>query len=250
VVQWTEPVSLTFHFVLRNKRFQRRRFFRNQPIRNKNCLWWPCLQTDRDEMSNLYRGPSINASYQVSDSFGQEVSEEKIFRNWPIRNKNCLWWPFFLTNWAEMSSLYQVPSIYASYKVSVHLAMRFQRRTFFRKRPIRNKNCLWWPCLLSYWDEMNNIYRTFNICFLPSFGSFGYTASEDKIFFNRPIRNKNCLWRPCLLANRAVMSNLYRGPSIDASYQVSDFLVKGFQRRRLKCEKFTEGRRRTTDGPS
>jgi hypothetical protein len=41
-------------------------FFRNEPIRNKNCLWWPCLLTDRDEMSNLYRGPSIDASYQVS----------------------------------------------------------------------------------------------------------------------------------------------------------------------------------------
>ena len=26
----------------------------------------PCLSTDRDEMSNLYRGPSIDASYQVS----------------------------------------------------------------------------------------------------------------------------------------------------------------------------------------
>jgi hypothetical protein len=36
------------------------------PIRNKNCLWWPCLLTDRDKMSNLYRGPSIDASYQVS----------------------------------------------------------------------------------------------------------------------------------------------------------------------------------------
>ena len=48
------------------KRFQRRRFFRNQPIRNKNCLWRPCLLTDEDEMSNLYRGPSIDASYQVS----------------------------------------------------------------------------------------------------------------------------------------------------------------------------------------
>jgi len=23
-------------------------------------------------------------------SFGQAVSEEKIFRNWPTRNKNCL----------------------------------------------------------------------------------------------------------------------------------------------------------------
>jgi hypothetical protein len=40
--------------------------FQNQPIRNKNRLWWPCLLTDRDEMSILYREPSIDASYQVS----------------------------------------------------------------------------------------------------------------------------------------------------------------------------------------
>jgi hypothetical protein len=39
---------------------------KNQPIRNKNRLWWPCLITDRDEMSILYRGTSIDASYQVS----------------------------------------------------------------------------------------------------------------------------------------------------------------------------------------
>jgi hypothetical protein len=47
------------------KRFQRR-IFRNQPIGNKNCLWRPCLLTDRDEMSILNRGPAIDASYQVS----------------------------------------------------------------------------------------------------------------------------------------------------------------------------------------
>jgi hypothetical protein len=35
------------------------------------------------------------------------------------------------------------------------------------------------------------------------------------------------------------ISNLYRGPSIDASYQVSVHLAEGFQRRRLKCEKLT-----------
>ena len=66
-VQWAEPVSLTFHSALRKlnsepsiqvdasskvsvhmaKQFQRRRFFRNRPIRNKNCMWWPCLLTDR-----------------------------------------------------------------------------------------------------------------------------------------------------------------------------------------------------------
>jgi hypothetical protein len=40
-------------------------FLRNQPTRNKNRLWQPCLLTDPDEISNLYRGPSIDASYQV-----------------------------------------------------------------------------------------------------------------------------------------------------------------------------------------
>ena len=36
------------------------------------------------------------------------------------------------------------------------------------------------------------------------------------------------------------MSNLYRGPSIEASYQVSDQLALRFQRRRLKCEKLMD----------
>ena len=113
--------------------------------------------------------------------FGQAVSEQKIFRNRPIRNKNCLWWPCLLMDRDQMSNLYREPCINASYQVSVHLAKRFQRRRFFRNQPIRNKNCLWWPCLLMVRDEM---------------------------------------------------SNHYRGPSIDASYQVSIHLAKRFQRRR------------------
>ena len=44
------------------------------------------------------------------------------------------------------------------------------------------------------------------------------------------------------------MSNLYNGPSIDASYQVSLHLAEGFQRRRLKCERLTDDRRRTPQG--
>jgi hypothetical protein len=38
------------------------------------------------------------------------------------------------------------------------------------------------------------------------------------------------------------MSKHYRGPSIDASYQVSIHLAEGFQRRRLQCEKLTDDR--------
>ena len=68
---------------------------------------------------------------------------------------------------------------------------------------------------------------------------------------NRPIRNKNCLWRSCLLIDRDKMSNLYKGLSIDASYQVSVRLAEGFQRRILKCEKLTDDpRRMPSDGKS
>ena len=47
------------------------------------------------------------------------------------------------------------------------------------------------------------------------------------------------------------MSNLYRGPSIAAPYQVSVHLAEGFQNRRLKCEKLTDdGRWMPSDGKS
>jgi hypothetical protein len=39
--------------------------------------------------------------------------------------------------------------------------------------------------------------------------SFGKAVSEDKIFRNRPIRNKNCLWQPYLLMDRNEIGNLY-----------------------------------------
>jgi hypothetical protein len=55
------------------KRFQRRRIFGNQPIRNKNGLW-------RDEMSNFYRGPAIDASYQVSVHLAKRFHRRRFFK--------------------------------------------------------------------------------------------------------------------------------------------------------------------------
>jgi hypothetical protein len=128
----------------------------------------------------------------------------------------------------------------------------FRREDFFRNQPIRNKNCLWWPCLLTDRDGINNLYRGSSI-------DTSYHVSDHldmrfqrrRLKKHRPIRNKNCLWRPCLLMDRDNMSNLYRGPSIDASYQVSLHLAERFQRRRLKCGKLTDDRWRTSsDGKS
>ena len=98
--QRAEPVSLTFHSALRKlnaepfihvdtsyqvsvhmaKQFQRRRFFRNRPIRNKNCIWWPCLLTDQDKMSNLHRGNSIDASYQVSVHLAKQFQRRRFIK--------------------------------------------------------------------------------------------------------------------------------------------------------------------------
>ena len=101
--------------------------FRNRPTRNKNCLWQPCVLTNREEMSILYRESSIDASYQVSIHLDKRF-QTRFFRNQPIRNKNGLWRPCLLTDRDEMSNLHRGPSIDASHHVSVHLAKRFQRR--------------------------------------------------------------------------------------------------------------------------
>jgi predicted aminopeptidase len=99
-------------------------FFRNQPIRNKNGLWRPCLLTDRDEMSNLYRGPSVDASYQVSVHLAKRFQRWRFKKYRPIRNKNCLWRACLLMDRDKMNNLYKGPSIDASYQVSVH-SLRF-----------------------------------------------------------------------------------------------------------------------------
>jgi hypothetical protein len=80
-------------------------------------------------MSNLYRGPSKDAPYQVSIHLAKRF-QRRFFRNQPIRNKNGLWWPCLLTDRDEMSNLYREPDIDASYQVSVHLSKRFQRKRF------------------------------------------------------------------------------------------------------------------------
>ena len=71
------PTKALIHLA---KRFQRRRFFRNRPIRNKNCLWWPCLLMDRDKISNLYKGPSIDATYQISVHLGKRFQRRRFFQ--------------------------------------------------------------------------------------------------------------------------------------------------------------------------
>jgi hypothetical protein len=98
-----------------DKWFKRGKCFRNRPISNNNCLWRACLLTDRGEIGNLYRRPAINASYQVSLPLSNNFQRRRFFRNQPISDTNCLWWPCLLTDRDEISNLYGVPFIDATY---------------------------------------------------------------------------------------------------------------------------------------
>ena len=144
-------------------------------------------------------------------------------------------------DWDKISNLYRGPSIDVTYQISVHLGKQFQWGILFQKSTNQKQE---WPVVAMFVNgsgrNEQSLQRTFHRCFLPSFGSFGQAVSEEKILKNRPIRNKNCLWWPCLLMDWDKMSSLYKGPSIDASYQVSIHLAEGFQRTRLKYEKLTD----------
>jgi hypothetical protein len=59
-------------------------------------------------------------------------------------------------------------------------------------------------------------------------------SGEDFLEINQS--ETRILWLPCLLTDRDGMSNLYKGPSIDASYKVSDHLAKRFRRRFLEID--------------
>jgi hypothetical protein len=83
---------------------------------------------DRDKMSNLYRGPSIDASYQVSVHLAKQFQRRRFLKIGQSETRYCLWWPCLLMDRNKMSNLYKGPSIDASYQVSAHLAEGFQRR--------------------------------------------------------------------------------------------------------------------------
>ena len=98
---------------------------------------------------------SVWNQIRIQYTFDKAVSEEKIFRNWPTRNKNCNG-----SGWNEQL-LHRGSAIDGSYQVSVHLAKCLQR--IFRNLPTRNKNCLCRPCLLTDRNDMSILYSRSSI---------------------------------------------------------------------------------------
>jgi hypothetical protein len=77
-------------------------------------------------MSNHYRGPSKDASYQISIHLAKRFQRRFLYES--TNQKQELPMAAMLINaLGQISSLYTGSSIDASYQVSVHLANQFQR---------------------------------------------------------------------------------------------------------------------------
>ena len=138
------------------------------------------LWTDRDKISNLYRRPSIDASYQVSvhltkqfqRSFQkstnqkQELSLVAIFVNESGRNEQSLQRTFKGSCLPNFSSFGKAVSVETIFQKSTNQKQELPVMAMFVNGSEQNEHSL---------------QRIFQGCFLPSFGSFGHAVSDEKI---------------------------------------------------------------------
>ena len=80
-----------------------------------------------------------------------------------------------------MGNFYRGTSIDASYRVSVHLAKRFQRRRFKTSANQKQELPVAAMSVNGSGQNVQSLERTFFRCFLPSVSSFDWGVSEKKI---------------------------------------------------------------------
>ena len=216
------------------KRFQRRRFSQKSTNQKQELHVTAMFVNGSEQNKQLLQRIFHRCSLSSFGSFGQAVSEKRIFQksanqkqklpvvamfvNGSLRNKQSLQRTFHRCFRPSFGSFGQAVSEKRIFQKSTNQKQELSVAAMFAKGQRLNEQTL---------------QSTFHKCFLPNFGLYGHAVTEE-MFRNQPIKNKNCLWRPCLLTDRNKLRNLYRGLSIDASYQVSVHFSSGVSEEKIK----------------
>ena len=126
-------------------------------------------------MSNLYKGPSKDASYQVSIHLAKWFQRRRFFQK-STNQKQELPVAAMFDNGSELNE----QSLQKTFQISIHLAKRLQRRRFFRNQPNQKQEL----SVAAMFDNRSgrnkqSLERTCYRWFLLSFGSFGQVVSEE-----------------------------------------------------------------------
>ena len=111
------------------------KIFKFQPIRNKNCPWWPCFCPIEMKWGNL---EDLSLMFPVKFCFFLAQFQRKVLKIGQAETR-----------------LFREPFIDASYHVLVHLVMRFPRRILEINQS--ETRIAYGSCLLTDHDKMSNI---------------------------------------------------------------------------------------------
>ena len=155
-------------------------------------------------MCTLQRGPSIDASYQVLVHLAEGFQNRRFFQKTTIQKQELPVAAMFVngSELNEQSLQRTFQGCFLPNCDSFGQAVS-EKNFFFQKSPNQKQEL---PVVTIFVNRSGrneqSLQRTFHRCFLPSFDSFGLGFRGDDFFRNQPIRNKNCLWQPCLLTDR------------------------------------------------
>ena len=152
-------------------------------------------------MSNLYRGSSKDASYQVSVHLAKRLQRIRFFQK-STNQKQELPVVAMFVNRLELNEQFLKRTFHGYFLPNFDSFSQTITEKIFQKSTNQKQEL----SVVAMFDNGSgrneqSLSRICHRCFLPSLGSFGQVVSE-KICLNRPIRNKNCLWQPCLLMNQ------------------------------------------------